>query len=208
MKLYTSNTSPYGRKVRIVLAEKGLTYEQDTTGAQVKSVAELARLNPGLQVPILVDDGRTLYDSDLVIEYLLKTYPALPEGAAQPPLADGLTRPERHWADAKILSTLATLLESTVNLRQLFLSGIAPEQSDYLRRHQTRIQYCLDWLDGQATPQGFFPGSFSVQDIALICALEFGEWREIFPWRGRANLEGVMTRFHDRPSVAATRPAE
>ena len=70
MKLLSSPTSPFARKVRIVLAEKriecdlvdGLPWTADTV---------VTNYNPLGKVPVLVlDDGTTLYDSRVIVEYL------------------------------------------------------------------------------------------------------------------------------------------
>ena len=205
MKLHASNVTPYGRKVRIVLAELGLGYERDLTGAAQRPTDELARLNPALRVPILEDGGQVLFESTLIIEYLLSRHPGRSADAPAPPLAGALTRPAQHWEDRMLQGVLDALLESTANLRQLALSGIQPEQSSYLQRQQERIRCILDWLEPRADAAGLLPGLFSVQDVTLACALEFGEGFAIFPWRGRPRLEALHARLAARPSVAGTR---
>ena len=203
VKLYTTNTSPFGRKVRIVLTDKGLPYEQIDTPPSAYDYGDLAALNPGLRIPILVDGGHSLFESDLIVSYLLRTYYDK-QGPSEPPLAQDLTRPERHFEDAMVLSALNALLESAVNLRQLGLNGITPEQAPYLGRQQERIQRCLDYLEHHATGEGFIPGVFSAADLGFICAVEWGEAREIFTWRGRPRLEALVNHFGQRPSVAGT----
>jgi glutathione S-transferase len=81
MKLYYSHTSPYARKVRLVIAEKGLQ-----TAVQAELIDpfahndELLKANPLGRVPTLVlDDGRALYDSQVICGYLdsLRAKPVL-----------------------------------------------------------------------------------------------------------------------------------
>ena len=90
-KLFFSNGSPYARKVRIVLHEKGLDYERDVYDA-VRPIAAIRPNNPNLTVPMLIDGELELFESNLIIDYLLQTYPGLPPDAASPPLAPSLTR--------------------------------------------------------------------------------------------------------------------
>ena len=203
--LHGGDGTPHGRKVRIVLAEKGLDYRRDTTPAQEKPEAALARLNPALRVPILEDRGRALFESDLIVAYLLATYPDPAPDAPAPPLAPTLHRPEHPWEDALVLCTCNNALEAGVNLRQLGRSGVRAEQSAYLQRHQRRIASCLDWLEERAAPEGFLPGWFSLQDLSLVCALDFLERWELATWRGRPRLERLHERLSGRPSVVATR---
>ncbi|MGY8994230.1 MAG: glutathione S-transferase family protein [Rhodospirillales bacterium] len=68
MKLLGTGGSPYARKVRVVLAEKAIDY--DYVIARTVS-DEVAAANPLLQIPTLIrDDGRSLYDSAVIVEYL------------------------------------------------------------------------------------------------------------------------------------------
>ncbi len=86
MKLFTSDTSPYGRKVRIVLAEKALAARVEivTQSPFDKDVAALRAVNPLGKIPALISEqGRTLYDSRVICEYLDGLAPTpilLPEG--------------------------------------------------------------------------------------------------------------------------------
>src|SRR2546425_5191613 len=80
MKLYDFLPCPFGQKVRIILAEKGLSYElvqiDLTQGEQRKP--EFLRLNPFGRVPVLIDEDITVYDSTIIAEYLEDEYPEPP----------------------------------------------------------------------------------------------------------------------------------
>src|SRR5260221_8934408 len=70
MKLIGSLASPYTRKVRIVLAEKKIDYDFEIDNPW-KADAKAAKLNPLGKVPVLVlDDGRTLFDSRVIVGFL------------------------------------------------------------------------------------------------------------------------------------------
>jgi len=202
-KLWFSEGSPFARKVRIVLAEKGLDYEKDVLNG-IRPADTHRTVHPGLMVPVLVDGGMTLFESNLIIDYLLKTYPENPPDMPRPPLVPSLTRPERHWEDAKTLAILETMCSSVANFKLLRDEGATPERFPYLGRHLDRIGSCLDWLEERATADGFVPGWFSIMDINLICPILYAQKREIIELRGRPNLESIVARFSDRPSVAST----
>jgi glutathione S-transferase len=153
---------------------------------------------------VYVDDHVHLWGSNLIIEYLLESHPGSPSPSPEPPLATAITRPERRWHDATILATLETMTDSIMNLRQMKMSGLEPEQNDYLRRQRDRIDRCLDWLETNATQEGFVPGVFSIMDINLICALGNIDNHRSFEWRGRPVLEAVVARYAERPSVKST----
>lgn len=113
-KLWFSEGSPFARKVRIVLAEKGLGYENDVLNG-IRPEESHRAIHPGLMVPVLADGGMILFESNLIVDYLLKTYPENPPGMPQPPLVASLTRSDRHWEDAKTLAILQSLGNSIVN---------------------------------------------------------------------------------------------
>jgi hypothetical protein len=61
-----------------------------------------------------------------------------------------MIRPDHHWEDARVLATLETMTDSIMNLRQMKMSGLEPNQVAYLRRQRERIDVCLDWLENQS----------------------------------------------------------
>ena len=205
MKLWFSDGSPYARKVRIVLAEKNLQYEKDARSG-LRPAQSHRELHPGLAIPVLQDGDLTLFESNLVLDYLLKTYPQSTPDAPQPPLAPTMTRATHHWEDAKILAILETLANTIVNLKLMGDNGATSETLPYLKRQEARIESCLDWLEERAAPGGFVPEWFSVMDINLICAIAYGEKRGVMKLEGRPKLESIMTRFSERPSVFSTQP--
>ena len=84
MKLVGSRTSPFVRKVRVLLAEKGLPFELLEDNAW-NAATTVPRYNPLNKVPALVlDDGESIYDSSVITEYL----DALPGPRFLPALGD------------------------------------------------------------------------------------------------------------------------
>ena len=83
MLLYSAPLSLFSRKVEIALVEKGVSFDRvlvpftQTKGYAPKHPAVIAA-NPKRQVPVLVDDDLTLYDSTVIIEYLDDKYPNPP----------------------------------------------------------------------------------------------------------------------------------
>ncbi len=206
--LHGGDGSPFVRKVRIVLDELGLPFERDTTMATKRPIESFSKLNPTLKVPVLEDDGEVVFDSNLIIEYLLRTYPIPEKDGSHSPLAPTLTRPEFHWEDARVLSTLHAMEDAAVIIRLLGLSDLDPDSVPLLARQQARVTSCLDWVEARVRTQaleGFWPGFFSVADISLVCALEFADKHKIYTWQDRASLKELAERLNERPSVAATR---
>ena len=195
MKLHFNQGSPFSRKVRIVLAEKGLAYDPWPADDMP---------SPTLVVPVLEDRGQRIWESDTICDYLLRTYPEAGPGAEELKLSPWLARPDRHWQDMNILATIATCASSIINVRFLAGDGITPALSDYLGKQLTRAQHCLDWLETQVTDEGFAPGWFSVMDISFITAMVYVDTRGLLPWRGRPKLDALFERHQTRASMLAT----
>ena len=165
--LFTTG-SPFSRIVRIVLDELGLDYErrEEITTPTSENRAELT---PTLQVPTFWDGDVHLWESGLIVEYLLANYEASQEG--NPPLAKSLTRKESHWHDRLVASSIHTLGTSATTIGQMKWGGTSIDDSDYLAVCSEQFPYLLGWLEKQIVTEGegFQTGLLSIQDIALGC---------------------------------------
>ena len=201
--VFSSAGSPYARKVRIVLHEKGLPYQEDIRPG-LRPVEELRALNPNLALPVLIDGSESLFGSNLIIEYLLESYPDIKTADAGVPFANRLANPERRWRDLKILTTIESFADTMVNVRHFRTDGMRADSSRYMARQESRINASLDWLETEATPEGFWRGVFSLMDIALICPLHYAETRGVIRWRNRPKLAALYEHWQHRESVQAT----
>src|SRR6202140_351117 len=79
MKLFTFATSPYARKVRMVLEYKGLECEMVERCYSLDRKPDLREASERAEVPVLVlDDGRAIADSTVICEYLEDAHPNPP----------------------------------------------------------------------------------------------------------------------------------
>jgi glutathione S-transferase len=166
--------------------------------------------NPAMQVPTLVDRGRSLFGTRLITEYLLSQYPRANETDLAS-LAVRPTRPSEHWRDAQVLTALEALLNATVARSYLIWTGVEHRSNaaiplDLAKREQERMHRLLDWLEGEASPTGFIPEVFSLQDVWLISTIAWTEARIAVQWRGRPKLEAIVQRHANRGSVLTTTP--
>lgn len=204
-KLFYTTGSPFARAVRIVLAEKALPFERDETYT-TPSVEERARTTPTLQVPTLIDGDITLWDSSVILEYLMATYPhPLAPERLHPPFATEYVRTDRLWRDRLVHATLQTFGVSTATVSQLQWSGIRHEDNGHGTRSVIRTQHLLDWFESElaSTDDGFVPGVVSVQDVLLACWCQFIERRPLrFTWKAehRSKVGGLVARLETRPS--------
>jgi glutathione S-transferase len=199
MKLFGSPGSPFARKVRIVLAEKNIPHEYVVARGSAPG-SPVPQFNPLGKVPTLVlDDGRGLYDSPVIVEYLdsLGSGPRLiPEATAErfevlrwQALGDGIA-------------------EATVNinhdLREPKEKQHAPE---WHQRQRDKIDRGLATMEKDLGKGEFcFGGRFTLADIAagyalgyLDLALPEVEWRKAHPV-----LAKLAERLSARPSFNTT----
>ncbi|HEY5071931.1 MAG TPA: glutathione S-transferase family protein [Caulobacteraceae bacterium] len=86
--LYEHPLSPYAQKVKIALREKGIGFEAALPGGLGAGAAAgaFAEANPRAEVPVLIDDEATIFDSTIILEYIEDRWPSpplLPAGAAE-----------------------------------------------------------------------------------------------------------------------------
>ena len=148
MKLFFTTGSPFARAVRIVLAEKGLSFLRDETYT-TPSVEERAKVTPTLQVPTLIDGELKLWDLTVIVEYLMMTYPNPQPPDGTEPFAVDDVRQERAWQDKIALATLQTFGGSIVTISQLEWGGIRHEDNTFASRCAERVQHLLNWFEGQ-----------------------------------------------------------
>ena len=198
--LFTAG-SPFARSVRIILDELGLDWErrEETTAP---TVVEPATATPTLQVPILWDGDRILWESGVIAEYLLREYQRRP--VMPPQLAAALARPNREWDDRLVFATIQTLGTAATTISQMTWTGIRHHENEYLGRCADRLPYLLEWLDARLSREGgFFDGELSAQDIFLVCHLEFIANRPLGLNPTLANFPGIdalVQRMRDRES--------
>jgi glutathione S-transferase len=203
MKLIGAITSPYVRKVRIVMAEKKLDYQfvqEDVWSADTRIGAS----NPLGKVPCLVmEGGEAVFDSRVIVEYLDTLSPV---GKLIPPSG-------RERAEVKTWEALADGLLDAAILARLEATWAGRTEA---QRSQAWIDRQLGKIDGalRSMSQGlgdkpFCSGiHFSLSDVAAGCALGYLDFR--FPqidWRGSyPNLVRLSDKLALRQSFADTLP--
>ena len=143
IKLYDFLPCPFGQKVRIVLAEKSLTYdlvEVDLLKGEQRR-PEFLRLNPFGKVPVLIDEDTTIYDSTIINEYLDDEYP-------DPPLLPAVGASSLR-ARARLFEELADS-SFTPQVGQLMAEVAKPESErdpNRVQRFRQAVERLLDYLN-------------------------------------------------------------
>jgi glutathione S-transferase len=203
MKLIGSLTSPYVRKVRVVMAEKKL--DAQLVLEDVWANDAIVKSNPLGKVPCLVmEGGEAVFDSRVIVEYLDTLSPV---GKLIPP--SGRERIEvRTWealADGLCDAAIAVRMEQ-----------VWPGRSDVQRsqpwidRHLGKVDTALQAMSLGLGDKPYCAGNhLTLADIAVGVALAYLDFRFAhIDWRGRhPNLGKLLDKLATRPSFADTVPA-
>ena len=195
MKLYGTSTSPFVRRVRIVAAEVGEPVERVDTATEAGQ-AELRGLTPIRKVPVASLDGRTLFDSRTIVDWLVTTRGW---GGIQPP--------RDPWIQANLLNAIDAALDAVIQLFYLRRDGVAIDGTPYAERQLARADAIFSWLGTQLAPdrRGFGP-ALGLAEISLVCALDWMDFRQAYPTDRAKPVHEVRTAWTERPSLVATRP--
>lgn len=203
MKLIGSITSPYVRKVRIVLAEKRLDCQFVTEDVWAAST-QIAVSNPLGKVPCLMMEGaESMFDSRVIAEYL----------DTLSPVGKLIPAPGRERAEIKTWEALADgVLDAAILAR---LEATWPGRSDE-QRSQAWIDRQLGKIDTALTAMARGLGEkpfcsgvhFSLSDVAVGCALSYLDFRfSQIEWRAaHLNLARLSDKLNLRTSFQDTRP--
>jgi glutathione S-transferase len=204
MKLIGSTSSPYVRKVRVVMSEKKLDYqfvEEDVWSSDTT----IAQSNPLGKVPCLVmEGGEALFDSRVIVEYLDTLSPV---GKLIPAVG-------RERAEVKTWEALADGVMDALVLARLeshWTGRAKGERSQaWIDRQLAKAQASFKAMSQGLGEKPFCAGIYlSLADIAVGCALGYLEFR--FPdidWRGPyPNLAKLHDKLMTRPSFIDTKPA-
>jgi glutathione S-transferase len=200
MKLIASLTSPYARKIRVVLMEKRIEVdlvEENVWAADTK----VGLHNPLTKVPVLLlDDGTSLYDSRVIAEFLDGVTPVsrlIPEGGRDRAMVKRLEALGDGITDAGI----AIFLERK---RDPAMQG-----KDWIARQLGKVESGIAAVARELGDRKFCQGeNMTLGDISVACGLLWLEfrmpeikWRETYP-----NLKSWVERLETRASFTETRP--
>ncbi|GIZ52959.1 glutathione S-transferase C-terminal domain-containing protein [Noviherbaspirillum aridicola] len=201
MKLVGSLTSPYVRKVRVVMAEKKLDYELILENVWAPDT-RIQQSNPLGKVPCLVmEDGGAMFDSRVIVEYLDTLTPVC---KLIPP--NGRERAEvKCWealADGVVDAAILVRLERT-------LRPEAQQSDEWVERQMSKVHAGLKAMAAGLKDTPYCCGThYTLADVAVGCALGWMSFR--FPeidWRADyQNLAKLFDKLSERQSFKDTVP--
>ena len=200
LQLISATPSPYARKVRIALAEKGIPFEL-LTEVPWNDTTSTPKFNPLEKLPVLIlEDGSSVYESSYILQYLELKYPATPMLPAD---VDGIlaARKLEVLCDGVCDALVLTFFE------RMRGEGASPEWTARQRRkidggvkEMARLVGKGDWAVGDR----FSLGDIAAGTLVGYMAVRFPE----LPWRTQyPDLAALSNRLEQRPSFKNSVPS-
>lgn len=169
MKLIGSLTSPYVRKVRVVMTEKKLDYQLEIENVWSPDT-QIQSYNPLGKVPCLVmEDGGALFDSRVIVEYL----------DTLSPVARLIPQSGRDRAAVKCWEAIADgMLDAAILIVRENLRPETERSANWIERQYGKIDASLHAMEESLGEQAYCMGiNYSLADIAVGCATSYLDLR-------------------------------
>ncbi|MFN4090369.1 MAG: glutathione S-transferase family protein [Alphaproteobacteria bacterium] len=197
-KLYHIPLSPYCRKVRIALREKGI--EADLEAEPVWERRDpFLELNTAGTVPVYVDDdGTAICDSAAICEYLEEVQPE-PILIGRSPAERAETRRLIAWFDGKFAREVTDQLYGEKVVKRMLRTG--EPSSAAIRAGKVNVVYHLEYVAWLTERRNWLGGdSFSLADIAAAAHLSTIDFLGDVPWDRVEGAKQWYQRIKSRPS--------
>jgi glutathione S-transferase len=203
MKLYDGGRAPNPRRVRVFLAEKGITVpieELDFATLQHRSDA-YAAINPMRRVPALVlDDGTAIAESIAICRYFEVLQPD-PPLFGRTALDSAMVEMWNRRAEHHLLGPVTTVFQ---HLHPYMKRLVDPQVPAWGEANKPRVFDFLQFLDGELRNRPYIAGNdFTVADITTIVAVDFMKVSKLALPDDLANLRRWREVVSARPSAAA-----
>jgi glutathione S-transferase len=199
--LYHLPLDPGSRKIRILLAEKGLDF-----ALKVEKVWErrqsFLQVNPAGEVPVLIEaDGTSISGAGVSAEYLEEAYPA-PNLLGEQPIDRAETRRLVTWFEIKFQREVsANLVDEKIMKRFL---GLGQPDTSAIRAGHANVRYHLDYLSWLSERRRWLAGDdFTLADIAAAAQLSAVDYLGDVPWEHYPEAKIWYVRVKSRPSFKA-----
>jgi glutathione S-transferase len=203
MKLYDGGRAPNPRRVRIYLAEKGITVplEPVNLGALQHKSADFAAINPVQRVPALaLDDGSVISESIAICRYFEAQHP-------EPPLFGVGAREIAEiemWNRRLELNLLFPIAHVFRNIHPAMKEMEVPQVPAWAEANKPRIMEFLDILERNLKDRPFAAGDrFSVADITGLVAVDFLKPAKLMVPETCAHVKRWHAAVSARPSASA-----
>lgn len=189
MKLIGSSTSPYVRRIRLLLVEAGQDYVFSDLNIYGADREALKRRNPALKIPVLLDEEQTIFDSRVIFRYLQHR----------------LNLPALSWEQENLLTLIDAVNDSWVTLLLARRSGVDVDGDlTFFNLQHERIATTLPVLETHAREGAF--AAWTYPSICLYCLLDWGLFRELLDMSDYPALNQWYRNQGQQPGIGQTDP--
>jgi glutathione S-transferase len=198
LKLFGANPSPFVRKVKVVLAEKNLPFEQEQTSPFPPN-AEFRKISPLGRIPAFQDGDKSLADSSIISAYLERTHP-------QPALypSDPYDYARALWFEEYGDGGLAPVIGAKMFFNKIVgpaLMKLKFDEALFRKAEQEELPPMLSYLEGELKGDFLVGNSLTIGDISIgsqfVNLLLTGVTPDAAKW---PKLAAYLGRIHSRPS--------
>ncbi len=196
--LHGANLSPFVRKVRVALAEKGIAYESVPT-IPFGASPEFLKLSPLGKIPVYQDGDFSVPDSSVIIDYLERTHPKPALYPTDPKLrARALFLEE--YADTRLVETVAPVFFQRFVQVNLFKKPA--DEAIIKEALEVKLPPVMDFLEATLGDNAYaVGGQFSVADIALTSPfVNFALVGETVDAKRWPRFAAYLSSIHQRPA--------
>jgi glutathione S-transferase len=188
MKLFGSTTSPFVRRIRLLLAHREYEFiNMDIFSAEAREA--LTAQNPAQKIPYLEDGEQVIYDSRIIYQYLTAKLELAPIS----------------WQQQNTLTLVDAANDSLVQLLLLSRSGFnLDDDKMYFSLQKGRVREVLAALD-KAVAAGEF-NEWHYPSICLYCLIDWLMFRELYDLTAFNHLNQFWQQAKHQPLVQATDP--
>lgn len=192
MRLYYTPRSHFSRKVRMLLGGLQLSAELVNVGNVAESNAEMFGENPLMKVPTLVDGENTIFDSDHIAEYIVRTY----------------DREDRYQvlttriADLNARAVMNGIMSAEVELILAERTGLDTKAHRRFDKMREAILAGLEWLEKHVNQ---FPKQPTYLGFHLIALWDHLVLYQVCPME-QPRLQAYVEQWRTLPFVAETKP--
>lgn len=188
MKLYGSLTSPYVRRIRLLMENVDYQFVPLSIYEE-KDRKILNKITPIGKIPVLENGHETILDSRQIFEYL----------------CESSVHPRLNWEKKNTLTIIDGVNDTLINLLMLERSNIVvPQDSNFYKYNMERLNDGFKEIDRLASLGEF--DQWDYPSICLYCLLDWVKFRGLYDLSPFKNFDSFLEKFNDDPCVIETKP--
>ena len=201
MQLIETKTAPNPRRVRIFLAEKGITVPTENRDLMSLKSPEFTRINPEQRVPVLIlDDGTAICETVAICRYFEEIHPEpslMGRGAVGRAVVE-------MWQRRVELGFFAHVAAAFRHKHPSMATLEVPQIAEWGEANKSKALEALAKFDAQLANTRYLAGDdYTIADITLLIAIDFMKPARIMRPEGLVNVERWYQDVSARPSTNA-----